>query len=120
MPRYSGSEGFPGGAPRRDEAASSRPSTGSAETKQPGVVVAPTPSSRRDAPRIAYNAGANRSSRTDGVALNRDTLLSELDADVVANSASQPLASVWRTWQSLHVAWHGTYLPVLPLTSDKI
>ena len=78
-------------------------------------------SKRKDAPTVSYTVGANRAETLvpEG-RLDRELLLSELDADVSANSAKMSLASLWRTWNCLHAEWHGDSVPALPLTPDKI
>ena len=87
------------------------------------ITTPPTFSSdRRAAPTIAP---PGRASIQDALVSaqsseNKQQALRELELGKTANSAKLTRVSLWRTYQRLHVAWHGPGVPVLPLSARKI
>ena len=51
---------------------------------------------------------------------DRERLLRELDADILAPSTAAARASNFRTWATFHMRWFGTALPILPVTADSL
>ena len=49
-----------------------------------------------------------------------ETALQALLKDIHSNTSRGPSASLLKTWESMHHAWHGREVPVWPLTPDKI
>ena len=44
----------------------------------------------------------------------------EFDRDVHAATTLAPRCSLLRTWTRLHHAWYGDFVPIVPLTCEKI
>ena len=76
---------------------------------------------RGDAPRTCFTAGAERWNHNTvlGEGRKRDALQALLK-DIHSNASRGPSASLLKTWESMHHAWHGREVPVFPLTPDKI
>ena len=72
------------------------------------VVVAPA--------RASIDAALDAASSIDA----KQLALAEFEVAKNANSVKKSRASLWRTYQRLHVAWHSDNVPVLPLTATKI
>ena len=51
---------------------------------------------------------------------DKDGLLDALDRDRLAASSWPVRASLINTWYRHHRTWHGTEVPVLPITSHKV